>query len=279
MASFDWSAFTHEQKRRAFGVVLTIVTVLVIGASLVDGDDGGSDAAAPDASPSTTAASTTTTIAYRAPSAAEPLRILVAGDSLVGWIAPALEAELAGQPVQVIEDWKGSSGLVRPDFFDWPARIEADVAEHDPEVVIVGFGGNDAQNLLVDGELLERGSPGWQEEYQRRVAEVLDLVEGPGRTLYWIGMPLTEATGIEEVRPAIAGAVEAEVAERPWAHAVDTMDVLAPDGTYQVFLPGPDGEEVRVRADDGVHPSPEGGRFIVRSFLDEVLAERGLTSS
>ena len=35
---------------------------------------------------------------------------------------------LAEDPVEVIDDWKGSTGLVRPDFFDWPARIEHDMA-------------------------------------------------------------------------------------------------------------------------------------------------------
>lgn len=263
--------------RRAFVAFLSFATVALLVSMIGDGDDGGDGGgdAAEDASVAERRPTETTTT-LRVPTPEEPLRILVVGDSLVGWIAPALEAELAGEPYELVDDWKGSSGLVRTDFFDWPARVAEDVAAHDPEVVVAGFGGNDAQNLLVDGELLERGTPAWQAEYQRRVASVLDAIEGPGRTVYWIELPLTELPGLEAVRPAITDAVRAEAEERPWVHVVDTLEVLTPDGTYTVFVPGPDGEPLRVRADDGVHPSVGGGQLIVASFIDDLRAERGL---
>lgn len=268
-----------SDRRRAFGVVLTLVTILVVGASLLGGSDGDGEVRTDAGEQAATSAPTTTAPAYRTPTTADPLRILVVGDSLVGWIAPALEAELADQPVTIVDDWKGSTGLVRTDYFDWPARIAEDVAAHDPEVVVVGFGGNDAQNLVVDDEVLLVGTPEWSAEYQRRVAEVLDLVEGPGRTLYWIGMPLTQEPALEGIRPIIDAAVAEEGATRPWVHPVDTVEALTPDGDYAVFLADPadpTGEEVRVRADDGVHPSPDGGRLIVLTFLDDLLAERQL---
>lgn len=191
-------------------------------------------------------------------------------------VAPALESALAGQPVEIIDDWKGSTGLARPDYFDWPARLAEDVEAHDPDVVVLGFGGNDSQNLTTDEGVIVRGEPAWQEEYRRRVAEVLDIVEAPGRTVWWVGMPLTQADALEASRPAITGAVRDELADRPWATYVDTVEVLTPDGTYVVSLPGPDGEEVRVRAADGVHPSVGGGELIVASLLDALRAQRGL---
>jgi hypothetical protein len=268
---------TVSDGRRAFGALLTVITLVVVGISLFGGSDDGDDEQ--EVATATTAATTTTAPAFRTPTVDEPLRILVAGDSLVGWIAPALEAALEGEPIELVDDWKGSTGLVRTDYFDWPARLAEDLAAHDPEVVVVGFGGNDAQNLVVDDEVLLVGTPEWEEEYRRRVVEVLDLVEGPGRTVYWIGMPLTEAAALEEVRPIINGAVADAAEDRPWVHPVDTVEALTPDGDYRVFLADPDdptGEEVRVRADDGVHPSPDGGRLIVRTFLDDLLAERDL---
>ena len=135
--------------RPAAFVCLCIVTLLVVAWAL---GNGGESEPASDAAVARPKATSTTTIAVRTPTAAEPLRVLVAGDSLVGWIAPALEQELpAKDPVEVIDDWKGSTGLVRQDYFDWPARIAQDMDTHDPDVVILGFGGNDTQNLTTDG--------------------------------------------------------------------------------------------------------------------------------
>jgi hypothetical protein len=178
--------------------------------------------------------------------------------------------------VEVIDDWKGSTGLVRPDFFDWPARIEADMAEHDPDVVVLGFGGNDTQNLTTDDGILLLGTPEWKAEYQRRIGEVLDLIEAPGRTVYWIGLPLTTSDPIETLRPVMTGAIEAELDTRPWAHLIDTREALAPDGTFTSELPGDDGQMVTTMAPDQIHPSLDGGVLIVREFLPELLHERKL---
>ncbi len=239
-------------------------------------DDGGATEQADPATSSTTTSSSP----VRIPTADAPLKVLVAGDSLVGWIAPALEQELpAGDPVEVIDDWKGSTGLVRTDYFDWPAKLTADMTQHDPDVVVLGFGGNDTQGItLDDGTVLQLGTPEWAAEYQRRIGQVLDIIEKPGRTVYWIGMPLTRSEAIETLRPVLTDAVEAEFASRPWAHFVDTRDALAPDGTYTSQLPGDDGTLVTTMAPDDIHPSLDGGVRIVRAFLPDIRAERQLAS-
>lgn len=254
-------------------VALCVVTVLVIAWAIGNGD-GGSE---PKETASKAKATTTSTTPVRIPTAEKPLKVLVAGDSLVGWIAPALEQELpADDPVQVIDDWKGSTGLVRTDYFDWPAKLTSDMAQHDPDVVILGFGGNDTQGFTIDGQVLALGTPEWAAEYQKRIGEVLDIIEKPGRTVYWIGMPLTRSDAIEELRPVLTEAVEAEFASRPWAHFVDTRDALAPDGTFTSQLPGDDGQLVTTMAPDDIHPSLDGGVVIVRVFLPDLRAERQL---
>ena len=72
-------------------------------------------------------------------------------------------------------DYKVSSGLARPDFFDWPAEIDAKLPEVDPDIVVATFGGNDAQGLSVaNGDFIvgrpgERTRPSGVAEYGRRV--------------------------------------------------------------------------------------------------------------
>ena len=266
--------FDRRWARPAGLVLLSLATLAVMVWAFTN--DSGTPDAAPARQPAE--ATTTTALPVRIPTEAEPLRVLVAGDSLVGWIAPALEQEVADRPVEVIDDWKGSSGLVRPDFFDWPARIEQDMDEHDPDVVILGFGGNDTQGLTTDDGVLALGTPEWKVEYQRRVAEVLDLIEKPGRTVYWVGLPLTRSEAIESLRPVMSSAIGAEIESRPWAHFVDTRDALAPDGTFTSQLPDDDGQLVTTMAPDDIHPSLEGGVRIVRVLLPDLADERRLPS-
>lgn len=223
-----------------------------------------------------TTSTTATPPEYRTPSPAERVRVLVAGDSLMGWIGPALTQGMEGRPIAITEDWEVGSGLARPDVINWPERLKAAMDQHDPEVVVVGFGGNDAQDMATDDGRVSVGTPEWAAEYQRRVAQLLAAVEGPDRTVYWIGLPITTRGDIEKAAPAMARAVQTEVSARPWAHYVDTRDSLSPDGTYTAYLPDGSGGEVKVREDDGVHPNIAGARRIVAPLILTLVEERKL---
>ncbi len=221
---------------------------------------------------------TTTTLPpdFRVPSVEDPVRILVAGDSLMGFIGPALVQELDGYPVEVIEDWNVGTGLARPDVLNWPAQLGADMAQHDPEVVILGFGGNDMQHMASDDGLVEAGTEAWKLEYQRRVVQVLEAVQAPHRTVYWIGLPITTRNDIERIAPVQAEAVRTEISVRPWAHFVDTRPLLSPDGVYVTYLPDENGNDVKVREGDGVHPNLAGARRMISTTADALVTERKL---
>lgn len=230
--------------------------------------------------PPTIPDATTTTApppVFPAPTAADPLEVHVAGDSLVIPIGPALVARFEGEPVEVTEGYKAATGLARPDVLNWPAKLRTDLADLDPDVVVVGFGGNDAQPMLsADGDPLALGTPEWAAEYQRRVVQVLDAVEAPGRTLYWLELPATTAGNIQEAAPVMHTAIATEIAIRPWAHFVDTNAVLAPNGTFTAYLPDGSGGEVKVRDDDGVHLTTAGATRVVGPLGDLIATERKL---
>ena len=240
--------------------------------AIVSGQPGGQ----PGADAVTT---TTRPPEYRLPSQADPVRILVAGDSLMGFIGPALVKELEGYPIKLTEDWKIATGLARPDVLNWPAQLGADMAQYDPEVVIMGFGGNDMQDMATDNGRVTAGSPAWKLEYQRRVAQVLNAVEAPNRTVYWIGLPLTARSDIEAISPVQADAVRTEISARPWAHYVDTRTLLSPDGVYTMYLREDDGSEVKVREGDGVHPNLAGARRMIAPTARAITVERKLAQA
>ena len=69
-------------------------------------------------------------------------------------------------------DFKVSSGLTRPDFFDWPKHLQDQVRKLRPDVVVVDFGGNDAQPIKTDdGKQYDVTDPQWLVEYSKRVGD------------------------------------------------------------------------------------------------------------
>src|SRR4051794_37492757 len=111
----------------------------------------GGDAAAgttPDTAPggSTPPDSVTASTAAHVPTKDDKLRLYIAGDSQAQGFGESLE-RLAGGTGLVTPslDFKVSSGLTRPDFFDWPKRLQDQVRKIRPDIVVVDFGGNDAQ--------------------------------------------------------------------------------------------------------------------------------------
>ena len=143
-------------------VALGIVGVIVFGAvrvvgSLTSGDDPVADAQEPGTStestvvatdddglrhgslatdPAGTADGATTVATVRSPTphrraparrrAENPAKVYIVGDSDAGTFGPYLQTLLDGTNIVDTElNYKVSSGLARPDFFDWPAELEA----------------------------------------------------------------------------------------------------------------------------------------------------------
>ena len=77
--------------------------------------------------------------------------------------------------VETTVDYKVSSGLARPDFFDWPAHLRGELPAVDPDIVVVTFGGNDAQGLAAGRRLVPQRRPG------RGRGRVAARVHPPGR--------------------------------------------------------------------------------------------------
>jgi hypothetical protein len=84
-------------------------------------------------------------------------------------------ANLGAVPTQPEPEYKISSGLLRPEFFDWPAYLASEMALHDPQIVVFMVGANDAYV----------GMP--LDTYRTRVAAVMDQLSG--RRLIWVGQP------------------------------------------------------------------------------------------
>jgi len=233
--------------------------------------DAGRDPRPATSPPSTAPEPTATTLAptpVRTPSDEKPLRVFLTGDSFLADVSRGLSAVVGkDERWEPTTDAKPGTGLSRPEVINWPMRIKARMPS-DTEVVVLGFGGNDAQDLLVDRRQAKVAEPEWEAEYQARIGRVLDAVARPGRTIVWIGMPVATAKNMEKGRPAMTRAAKAELAKRPGTLFLDTAAALAGAGGGYTDVLTIDGEPKRVRAADGFHLTPAGASLLGRSLVE-----------
>jgi hypothetical protein len=201
-----------------------------------------------------------------------PLRLLIVGDSMAQVFGSSLEnlAE-ATHLIKAKLEYKISSGLSRPDFFDWPQRLIDQLVEYDPDATAVLFGANDGQNVAVNGKVLEVGSNAWQKVYQARVGRAMGILTRGGRRVYWVGDPIMRDTGYRGRIAMMDHIYEAEAAKHPGVTFINTWHLMANEkGSYSEYLHGGNGDQVLMRAPDGIHLTRAGGDRMAQSVLDVI---------
>ena len=215
----------------------------------------------------------------RVPTAADPLRVLVTGDSLTEELGPTI-ANTAPATVHARTDTRYGTGLVRPDFFDWAAHARQQLATDNPEVVVVALGANDGQGITMpSGAVLPAGSPQWVAEYQRRAEVVLGIwTDGGKRRVYWASLPPARSSRMNSLFDQLNGAVAAAARMVPGAKFLDLTAQLSDHGHYDDYLRSSTGQTVLARTRDGVHYTLDGARIVAAPILAAVGADVRLTA-
>jgi hypothetical protein len=212
----------------------------------------------------------------RVPTTDTPLKLFAAGDSMA--VAFGQSLSRLASATRLIEpdmDARTSSGLTRPDFFDWPARFNEVVTNDHPDVVVVMFGANDSQGIRTpDGHTYQPLTDGWREEYRRRVAGTMDLLAAPGRLVIWVGQPIMASDGLTE-RMADVDAIYRDEASKRWGVVYFDSWPLFVDasGKFDTFLPNADGAQEAMRAGDGIHLTRAGADRLAAAVLKRLNAE------
>jgi hypothetical protein len=184
----------------------------------------------------------------------QPLRLWIAGDSLAGSLGPSLGDLTAATGVaQPVYDSRVSSGLTTPSFFDWQKQATREVARLQPEAVVFLIGTNDAN--------LDPDTPDWKADYRNRVEHILSVLVGsPPRAVYWVGAPIMKDSALSSHVRDVNAIVQDVIAAHPEITYVDSYSLFSDaSGSYAPSLDDGTGTRIPVRADDGVHFTPEGG--------------------
>lgn len=218
-------------------------------------------------------AATTTTLPVF--TADKPLRVLVVGDSLMHPIGFALMRQTAIYPALTVKAiTKASSGLVRPDFYNWPKVIAEAVTDYHPHVTVMMFGGNEKQAMHHQGRSLAPFSDEWNAEYARRVGQVIDLSAQAGATVIWVGLPIMRSGKFSQTVRMLNSFYSGACAARPAAVYIDGYALFSgPDGKYAAYLRNADGENQLVRLSDGIHFTEHGGDRVAEEIVKVLLAK------
>ena len=276
----------------ALGIVLSAgVGLVAVIRSIADGSNPPSRAAttrspASDVSvPASNATAPTVTDVVettpRVPTAGDPARVLLVGDSEAGGLSRFLEAALKPAGLtKLTTDYTVSSGFVRSDFFDWPAHLAQVVPTAAADIVVALFGANDGQPFKnMPGTPVD--SAEWRAEYGKRIGAAMDYLRADGRTLIWVGVPNGNSPSLAKTLPVQNSVVAEQIAARPDVIFVDTWRHFSGiGGDYAPLVLDPrDGNYIAVRSGtDGFHLNTVGEKILasyVTGVIDQQLLARG----
>jgi len=195
------------------------------------------------------------------PTAGHPLSVLIIGDSIGIDMGEGLSRLLdAKGPFRPFLDGHESTGLARPDFFNWPNELARDLRQHHPDAVVAMMGANDAQNFLVGGRIVPFGSAAWSGIYRERVSALMTEVTESGHPMVWVGMPIMGSGNLSAAVRLIDSITLSEAVLHPGVTYVGSWSLFVDArGHYAAYLPDPSGRKELVRTPDGIHLTPAGG--------------------
>jgi hypothetical protein len=208
---------------------------------------------------------------------AHPLRVWVAGDSLAQVPGEGVE-RISDVPLDVLPiESRLSTGLARPDLYNWFTRFRQVIARSHPQVAVLSFGADDAHNFLAGvpagrsvGPL---GSSSWSAEYRRRVDGVTRELDAAGVYVIWLGLPIPDGAGFKKSFPIVNAVLEQVARAHPRGAAyIDTWHLLDDaHGRYTPYV-RVHGRLTLMRLPDGVHYTSAAGDLIAQAVLAKLRA-------
>lgn len=211
----------------------------------------------------------------------KPYRILIMGDSFInGGVGVELErALLRCQELEVWRVSKPSTGLSRPDYFDWNQYAGELIGKYNPNIVFAMYGANDAQGLpMPEHKDIYYGTPAWDQEYGKRTREFMSNFANKNIKVYWLGNPIARESLYRQKMEKLNSIYQTQAKDFANMEYVATWDWLKnQNGEYSDFLPDASGREHWARESDGIHVSSFGGQIMMQKLMPKIVQDLQLT--
>ena len=216
----------------------------------------------------------------RTPTPGDRLRVVVVGDSLASGLGAYAERVFKPSLVRVSNQGRISTGLARPDYFDWMASMQVLVDSYRPDLVIVMLGENDAQALVDAKGRLQTpiGTRAWPTAYAARVQDLARIATSGGARLVWVGLPIVRDSGrraLLQRQNSIFQEMTGVVSNTAY---LDTWNLFAtPNGGYTTYYRETSGHLEVIRQPDGVHFNGLGYQLVAQAAADLAITDLGLS--
>lgn len=202
--------------------------------------------------------------------------VLLAGDSIMEALGPVLAKSLAHrQDLGFVQAGRSSTGLCRPDYYDWPSTMRTLMTSLRPQTVVICIGTNDDQSVTHTGKRYAFNTPGWEQAYAAKVQEMIDIIAERGGTSLWVSPPIMGPKAMR-ARVAFIKDVIARTCAKNNVVFVDVWNTLADSaGLYQRYGRDAQGKKIPLRTKDGVHVTRAGNALLARHILPYM--EKSLT--
>jgi uncharacterized protein len=215
----------------------------------------------------------------RAPTPGRKLRVVIVGDSLAAGLGYFAERVFRPRLVRVSGQGRISTGLARPDYFNWPFTMRRIVRRFDPDLVIVMLGENDHQSLqdVHGNRAAQIGTAAWPAEYRERVLRMMRIATSRGGKLVWAGLPIASdgrfrqhSLRQNDVFEFASKIVNDVVYFDSWNR------FRAPGGGYTAYF-REGGRVTLIREGDGLHFNAAGYTIVTREIAELAVEEFGLS--
>lgn len=202
-----------------------------------------------------------------------PTRILLVGDSSIqAGLGTKLERQLETYDNVIVSRFGlHSTGIARPDYFDWNDKLAELMDDFEPNLVIAYWGDNDCQGLSTkEGEFVAHfGTDEWDAEYGRRMEAIVKQIRDHGSQVVIIGMPIMRSKSFSKRIERLNGVVK-QATEAAGGFYLPTWDMCADaEGKYMASVEFE--EKVRIiRASDGIHLSTHGSAYVAYKICEEL---------
>jgi lysophospholipase L1-like esterase len=215
----------------------------------------------------------------RVPTTTRRLRVVVVGDSLAAGLGYFAERVFRPRLVRVSRQGRISTGLARPDYFNWPLAMRRIVDAFDPDLVIVMLGENDHQSIqTVSGQsLAQLGTPDWPAAYRDRVLQLMRIATSRGAKVVWAGLPMSSRGDWEEHSQRMNAIYELAAGISPNVAYFDAWERFRSPrtGGYTAYLR--EGNRfILIREGDGLHFNAIGYTILAREIAETAVEEFGL---
>lgn len=188
-------------------------------------------------------------------------KLYVIGDFLAAGLASALPDALdETASVDIERETRNNSGLARPDYYNWSARIEDILEDKSMHIAVIMLGSNDRRRIRTANGFEDFGTEAWAEAYRLRVDALVEKLTNANVAVYWMGLPIVA----EEEARVDYEQINSIIRERAYLGGVkyiDTWNGFADQfGNYSAFGPSVAGVTKQLRDNNGIGFTAEGNR-------------------